>query len=84
MSYNYGRSLSEMNSKAAVNTDIASQYGNAQLSWHAAQSSGLSPALDIYLQSNYDLYDDRNALDVDEKWSAHLGFKLYWAKRESL
>lgn len=84
MQYNLGRNTNELHAVDAIDGNFASNFGNAELSWHAARVSGARPAMDVYLKSSYGKFEDRVAADVNEQWSAHLGVKLFWARRDAL
>ncbi len=84
MRYNYGRSFSDMSSLSAIETNNATHLGHARLSWHTLTGSNSRPAMDLYLQSNYGKFNNKNVITVDERWSASLGFKLYWQEQNQL
>lgn len=79
LNYNQGVDSSSLSQTDFIESDFRSQFGNAQLSWHALQAQGANPGIDFYVRSSYGKQDNRVFEQVSEQWSAHIGVEIQWA-----
>ncbi|WP_145999184.1 hypothetical protein [Oceanicoccus sp. KOV_DT_Chl] len=79
LNYNQGIDSSRLSQVGFIEDDFKSQFGNAQLSWHALQAYGSNPGIDFYVRGSYGKQDNRAFEQVNEQWSAHFGVELQWA-----